>query len=61
MSLIRLKGHSCKGMSYADKNTFVFVVLEGEITVIIDTMQFLAKKGDVFCVPPQVCTRPGLK
>merc|ERR1719264_123410 len=33
LSFLRIKGHSTKGMSCTDKNTMVFVVLEGEITV----------------------------
>ena len=36
---LRIKGHSTKGMSCTDKNTMVFVVLEGEITVILHTTQ----------------------
>ena len=32
----------------------VFVVLEGEITVILHTTQFNAKKGDSFYIPPKV-------
>ena len=39
MSPYRIKGHSTKGMSCTDKNTMVFVVLEGEITVILHTTQ----------------------
>ena len=42
-------------MSCTDKNTMVFVVLEGEITVILHTTQFNAKKGDSFYIPPKVC------
>ena len=53
--LIRIKGHSTKGLSCTDKNTMVFVVLEGEITVILHTTQFNAKKGDSFYIPPKVC------
>merc|ERR1712099_38288 len=41
------------GMSCTDKNTMVFVVLEGEITVILHTTQFNAKKGDSFYIPPK--------
>ena len=41
-------------MSCTDKNTMVFVVLEGEITVILHTTQFNAKKGDSFYIPPKV-------
>merc|ERR1712032_1101954 len=43
LSFLRIKGHSTKGMSCTDKNTMVFVVLEGEITVILHTTQFNAK------------------
>ena len=50
----RIKGHSTKGMSCTDKNTMVFVVLEGEITVILHTTQFNAKKGESFYIPPKV-------
>merc|ERR1711997_1138037 len=45
--------HSTKGMSCTDKNTMVFVVLEGEITVILHTTQFNAKNGDSFYIPPK--------
>jgi len=54
LSFLRIKGHSTKGMSCTDKNTMVFVVLEGEITVILHTTQFNAKKGDSFYIPPKV-------
>ena len=35
LSFLRMKGHSTKGISCTDKNTLVFVVLEGEISVIL--------------------------
>ena len=54
VSCIVFQGHSTKGMSCTDKNTMVFVVLEGEITVILHTTQFNAKKGDSFYIPPKV-------
>ena len=53
LSFLRIKGHSNKGMSCTDRNTMVFVVLEGEITVILHTTQFNAKKGDSFYIPPK--------
>merc|ERR1712203_1099063 len=53
LSFLRIKGHSTKDMSCTDKNTMVFVVLEGEITVVIHTTQFTAKKGDSFYIPPK--------
>ena len=53
LSFLRIKGYSTKGMSCTDKNTMVFVVLEGEITVVLHTTQFNAKKGDSFYIPPK--------
>ena len=53
LSFLKIKGHSNKGMSCTDRNTMVFVVLEGEITVILHTTQFNAKKGDSFYIPPK--------
>jgi len=53
VSFLRMKGHSCKGLSRSDKNTIVFVVMEGEVSVTIHTSQFNAKKGDSFYVPPK--------
>ncbi|CAB4057426.1 unnamed protein product [Lepeophtheirus salmonis] len=40
LSFLRIKGNSTKGMSCTDKNTMVFVVLEGEISVVLHTTQF---------------------
>ena len=31
----------------------VFVVLEGEISVVLHTTEFNAKKGDSFYIPPK--------
>eukprot|EP00092_Neocalanus_flemingeri_P030009 GFUD01032579.1.p1 GENE.GFUD01032579.1~~GFUD01032579.1.p1 ORF type:complete len:340 (-),score=86.10 GFUD01032579.1:135-1091(-) len=54
VSFLRMKEHSTKGMSCTDKNTMVFVVLEGEISVILPTTQFSAKKGDSFYILPKI-------
>jgi len=53
LSFLRIKGHSTKGMSCTDKNTMVFLVLVGEVTVILHTTKFIAKKGDSFYIPPK--------
>jgi len=53
LSFLRMKGHSTKGISCTNKNTLVFVVLEGEFTVILNTTQFTARKGDSFFIPPK--------
>jgi len=53
LSFLRIKGNCSKGMGCSNKNTMVFVVLEGEITVVIHTTSFTAKKGDSFYIPPK--------
>jgi len=53
LSFLRIKGNCAKGKGCSNKNTMVFVVLEGEITVEIHTTQFTAKKGDSFYIPPK--------
>ena len=41
-----------QGLSATDKNTMVFVVREGTVTVLINTTEFIATRGDSFFVPP---------
>ena len=53
LSFLKIKGHSTKGMSCTDKNTMVFLVLVGELTVILHTTKFNVKKGDSFYIPPK--------
>merc|ERR1712080_269866 len=53
LSFLRIKGHSTKGMSCTDKNTMVFLLMDGEITTTISNHQFKANKGDTFYVPPR--------
>ena len=53
LSFLRIKGNSMKGMGCSNKNTMVFVVLDGEITVIIHFTQFRAKKRRLFLHPTQ--------
>ena len=53
---VRLPPNTSKGLSYTDVNTFVFLVLEGELTVIITDNKitdnkFTARAGDTFYVP----------
>nr|XP_040568211.1 uncharacterized protein LOC121117784 [Lepeophtheirus salmonis] len=54
LSFLRIKGNSMKGMSNTNKNSVIFVVIEGEISVVLHSCkkQFYAKKGDSFHVPP---------
>ena len=51
--LFQFQGQSAKGQSATGRNTMVFVVLKGEVTVVIHSTQFVAKKGDSFYVPPK--------
>jgi len=51
-SFLKMAGNSSKGISATDKNTMVFVVLGGEVTVVLNTSQFEVRKGDSFFVPP---------
>ena len=53
---VRLPPNTSKGLSNTDANTFVFLVLEGELTVIITDNKitdnkFTARAGDTFYVP----------
>ena len=45
-------GNSTKGISATKKNTKVFVVMQGEVTVVLNTSQFVVGRGDSFFVPP---------
>ena len=48
---VRLPPNTSKGLSNTDSNTFVFLVLEGELTVVITNQEFTARAGDTFYVP----------
>ena len=50
-SFIKLQGQSTKGITDTDSNTLVFVVTQGEVTVAINSSQFVASQGDTFYVP----------
>ena len=51
-SLLRLQPAAQKGLAATETNTLVFMVLEGEVTVVLNTTQFLVTRGDSFFVPP---------
>jgi len=53
LSFLRIQGNSIMGMSSTDKNIMVYMCLEGEVTVIVNTTKFSAKKGDSFYVLPK--------
>ena len=50
-SFIKLAGQTTKGVTNTAANTLVFVVMEGEVTVVINSSQFVASQGDTFYVP----------
>ena len=50
-SFIKLQGQNTKGITDTDSNTLVFVVTQGEVTVAINSSQFVASRGDMFYVP----------
>ena len=52
-SFLQMKGRSAKGFSCTGRNTMMFVVMEGEVTVTIHTTEFMARKGDSFYIPPK--------
>ena len=51
VSFIKLQGQGTKGITDTDSNTLVFVVTQGEVTVVINSEQFVASQGDTFYVP----------
>lgn len=51
-SLLRLEPAAQKGLAATESNTLLFMVLEGEVTVVLNTSQFLVGRGDSFFVPP---------
>ena len=52
-SFLKMAGNSTKGMSVTDKNTMIFMVMQGEVTVVLNTTQLVVSRGDSFFVPPQ--------
>ena len=48
---VRLAPNTNKGSTQTLSNTFIFVVLEGEVSVVINDNEFKTTKGDTFYVP----------
>ena len=55
-STLKLAGNSSKGISATNKNTFVFVVMKGELTIVLNTSQFVVRRGDFFLFPLIIST-----
>ena len=52
-SFIRLAPRSNKGITNTGLSTLVFLVLEGEMNVVINSSLLTVRKGDNFYVPPE--------
>ena len=52
-SFIRLAPLSNKGITNTGLNTLIFLVLEGEINVVINNSLFTVVRGDTFYVPQE--------
>ena len=52
-SYIRLEPNSNKGITNTGLCTLVFLVLEGEVNVVIDSTFLTVRKGDNFYVPAE--------
>ena len=48
---MKLAGYSAKGVGATNKNTMVFMVMKGEVTVVLNMTQFVVYRGDSFFVP----------
>ena len=52
-SYIRLEPNSNKGITNTGLSTLIFLVLEGEVSVVINNSLLAVRKGDNFYVPPE--------
>ena len=51
-SFIKIESQASKGIADSAENATVFVVMRGEVTVVINSSQFIATRGDIVYVPP---------
>ena len=51
-SFIRIGGGASKGITNSADNAMVFVVMRGEVTVTLNSTQFVATRGDTIYIPP---------
>ena len=51
-SFIKIESQASKGIADSAENATVFVVMRGEVTVVINSSQFMATRGDIVYVPP---------
>ena len=46
-AFFRIRGQASKGLTNSADRTMVFVMIRGEITVMIHSLQFMATRGDI--------------
>ena len=51
-SFLRIASKASKGVTDSADNAMVFVVMRGEVTVVLNTSQFMATRGDTIHIPP---------
>ena len=51
-SFLRIAGKASKGVTNSADNAMVFVVMRGEVTVVLNSSQFMATRGDTIYIPP---------
>ena len=51
-SFFRIGSQASKGITNTADNAMVFVVMMGEVTVVLNTSQFTANRGDTIYIPP---------
>ena len=51
-AFIRISSQASKGLTNSAANAMVFVVMRGEVTVVLNSSQFMATRGDTVYIPP---------
>ena len=51
-AFIRIASQASKGITNSADNAMVYVVMRGEVTVVINSSQFTATRGDTVYIPP---------
>ena len=51
-AFIKIASQASKGITNSADNAMVFVVMRGEVTVVLNSSQFTATRGDTVYIPP---------
>ena len=51
-AFIKIASQASKGITNSADNAMVYVVIRGEVTVVINSSQFMATRGDTVYIPP---------